>query len=97
MPRSCKLDPALVDSWLVSHPGWERAGAHAIGKRFGFPDFAAAVAFAVRIACLADKRDHHPEVELAWGRAHVIWWTHDADGVTQLDLDAAEATDAIGR
>jgi pterin-4a-carbinolamine dehydratase len=41
-------------------------------KLFGFPDFAAAAAFVVRIARLADKHDHRPEVELAWGCAHVV-------------------------
>jgi 4a-hydroxytetrahydrobiopterin dehydratase len=96
MARPLQLSPAVVDTWLASHPGWERAGADAIAKGFSFPDFAAAVAFTVRIACLADKRDHHPDVEVGWGRARVLWSTHDAGGVTQLDLDAAEASDAIG-
>jgi 4a-hydroxytetrahydrobiopterin dehydratase len=93
MPQT-KLDPAAVDAWLAKHPGWERAGS-AIAKRFSFRDFASPLAFAVRLGCFAEKRDHHPDLELGWGRARVLWSTHDAGGVTQLDLDAAEASDAM--
>jgi 4a-hydroxytetrahydrobiopterin dehydratase len=95
MARPTKLDPAAVDSWLAAHGGWERAGATGIAKRFSFADFSAALAFAVRIGCYAEKVDHHPDVEIGWGRARVVWSTHDAGGVTQLDLSAAEASDAL--
>jgi 4a-hydroxytetrahydrobiopterin dehydratase len=95
MTRPTKLDPAAVDAWLAAHTGWERAGAAAIAKRFAFPDFGAALGFVVRVGCQAEKRDHHPDVELGWGRARVLWSTHDAGGVTQLDLDLAEATDKL--
>jgi 4a-hydroxytetrahydrobiopterin dehydratase len=93
MDRPTKLDAATVDAWIATHPGWERAGQGAIARRYALPDFASALAFVVRIGCLAERRDHHPDVELGWGRARVAWSTHDAGGVTQLDLDAAEATD----
>jgi 4a-hydroxytetrahydrobiopterin dehydratase len=89
------LDAPEVDAWLAQHHGWERAGADAIAKRFTFPDFSAALAFAVRVGCLAEKRDHHPDLELGWGRARVLWSTHDAGGVTRLDLEAAAATDQL--
>jgi 4a-hydroxytetrahydrobiopterin dehydratase len=95
MARPTKLDPAAVDAWLSAHAGWERAGAGAIAKRFSFPDFAAALGFVVRVGCQAEKRDHHPDVEMGWGRARVLWSTHDAGGITRLDLDLAEATDKL--
>jgi 4a-hydroxytetrahydrobiopterin dehydratase len=95
MARPTRLDPAAVDAWLAAHAGWERAGTGAIAKKFAFPDFAAALGFVVRVGCQAEKRDHHPDVELGWGRARVLWSTHDAGGVTQLDLDLAEATDKL--
>jgi len=94
MARPSKLDPAAVDAFLAAHPGWERAGA-GVAKRFAFADFAAALAFAVKVGCYAEKHDHHPDLELGWGRARVLWSTHDAGGTTQLDLDAADATDKL--
>jgi 4a-hydroxytetrahydrobiopterin dehydratase len=93
MARPTKLDPVSVDTWIAKHPGWERASEGAIAKSYKFPDFASALGFAVRIGCLAEKLDHHPDMEIGWGRARVSWSTHDAGGVTQLDLDAADATD----
>jgi 4a-hydroxytetrahydrobiopterin dehydratase len=96
--RPGKLAPAAVDAWLAKHPGWERiqppSGPDALAKRYTLGDFASALSFAVRVGCLAEKRDHHPDLELGWGRARVVWSTHDAGGITQLDLDLAEATDA---
>lgn len=94
MARPSKLEPAAVDAFLAAHPGWERSGA-GIAKRFAFADFAAALAFAVKVGCYAEKHDHHPDLELGWARARVLWSTHDAGGTTQLDLDAADATDKL--
>jgi 4a-hydroxytetrahydrobiopterin dehydratase len=97
MARPTKLDTDTLDAWLGAHPDWSRAGegaAAAIARTYTFADFATALSFVVRIGCLAERRDHHPDVELGWGRARLRWSTHDAGGVTQLDLDAAEASDA---
>lgn len=96
MPRPTRLDQSSLDTWLAAHSGWERDPAGGIAKRFAFPDFASALAFVVRLGCLAEKRDHHPDLELGWGRVRVAWSTHDAGGVTELDLAAAAATDALG-
>ncbi len=95
MPRPTKLDIAAVDTFLAAHPGWARVGDGAIAKAFKLPDFSAALAFVVRVGLLAEKRDHHPDVELGYGRARVLWSTHDAGGVTVLDLELAEATDKL--
>ncbi len=95
MTRPTKLDLAAVDAWIAQHPGWERSSAGAIAKHYAFADFASALAFVVRIGCLAEKSDHHPDVELKWGSVRTTWSTHDAEGVTQHDLNAAEAADAI--
>jgi 4a-hydroxytetrahydrobiopterin dehydratase len=93
MPRPTELSPAVVDAWLSAHPGWSRSGK-AIVRTYAFPDFAAALAFVVRAGCWAEKHDHHPDVQLGWGRAQLLWTTHDAGGITQLDLDGAAAADA---
>lgn len=93
--RPAKLESVRVDAWLAAHPGWARSGDGAIARKYDFADFASALAFAVRVGCHAEKRDHHPDLSISWGSAVVRWATHDAGGVTQLDLDAAEACDAM--
>ena len=93
--RPGKLEISEVDAWLAAHPGWEREGAGAIVRAFKFADFGAAVAFTVRLGFIAEKRDHHPDVLVGWGKARVLWTTHDAGGITKLDLELAEATDEL--
>ena len=96
--RPKKLDDAAVGTWLGAHPGWERVdtgGRPALARAFKFPDFGTALAFVVRVGLAAEKNDHHPDVELGWGRARVSWTTHDAGGVTDLDLRLAEVCDTF--
>jgi len=95
MGRPPKLESAVVDLWLGRNPGWAREG-EALVRTFATKDFAGALAFAVRLGMLAEKRDHHPDILIGWGKARVLWTTHDAGGITQLDLDLAEATERLG-
>jgi 4a-hydroxytetrahydrobiopterin dehydratase len=92
MVRPKKLDPPVVDAWLAQHSGWAREG-EALVRTFKLPDFGAALALAVRVGLQAEKRDHHPDVLIGWGKARFLWTTHDAGGITELDLELAEATD----
>jgi 4a-hydroxytetrahydrobiopterin dehydratase len=97
MTRPTRLESAALDAWLKTHPDWRRTAAGGIARLYKLPDFSTGLGAVVRIGCLAEKKDHHPDVELKWGSVGVTWSTHDAGGVTQLDLDAAEATDEIVR
>lgn len=95
MTRPTKLDDARVAAWLAAHAGWERVGDGAIARTFKLADFSAALGFVVRVGLAAEKNDHHPDIELGWGRARVLWSTHDAGGITELDLKLAEACDSL--
>lgn len=94
MGRPQKLDDAAITAWLSAHASWSRVG-DALVRELRFRDFASALAFAVQVGMVAEKRDHHPDLLLGWGKATVTWTTHDAGGVTELDLALAEATDAL--
>ena len=98
MARPTKLDRPEVDACLSAHPGWQRhveGDAEAIVRAFVLGDFGAALGFAVRLGMIAEKKDHHPDILIGWGKARVLWTTHDAGGITRLDLDLAEATDSL--
>jgi 4a-hydroxytetrahydrobiopterin dehydratase len=95
MERPHRLESSDLDAWCAAHPGWDLQGTDALVRTFAFADFASALAFVVRIGCHAEKRDHHPDVELGWGRARVRWSTHDAGGITSLDLELAELSDTL--
>ncbi|MAC38297.1 MAG: 4a-hydroxytetrahydrobiopterin dehydratase [Maricaulis sp.] len=76
--------------------GWSAVeGRDAIRKVFEFEDFNAAWGFMSRVAVKADKVDHHPEWFNVYNKVDVTLATHDADGVTQKDVDLASFMDAI--
>jgi 4a-hydroxytetrahydrobiopterin dehydratase len=77
-------------------PGWnETGGREAIGKTFVFKDFNEAFGFMTRAALVAEKMDHHPEWRNVYKTVEVVLATHDAGGVTVLDIELAKAMNAI--
>lgn len=76
--------------------GWsEVEGREAIAKTFTFKDFNEAFGFMTRAALVAEKADHHPEWRNVYKTVEVVLTTHDAGGVTQKDIDLAQAMDRI--
>ena len=86
-----------ADAVLADLPQWQRANdlREAITRTFVFADFNAAFGFMARVALLADKMDHHPEWSNVYNRVDVLLTTHDADGVTGLDLHMARFMDTV--
>lgn len=83
---------------LAELSGWSEApGREAITRTFTFKDFNEAFGFMARAALVAEKNDHHPEWKNVYKTVEVLLATHDADGVTQLDIDLARAMNAIAR
>jgi len=76
--------------------GWtEVGGRDAISKKFVFADFNAAFGFMTRAALVAEKMDHHPEWFNVYKTVEVTLSTHDAGGVTELDIRLAETMDKL--
>ena len=83
---------------LKGLPGWnEVTGREAIAKTFTFKDFNEAFGFMTRTALVAEKRDHHPEWRNVYKIVDVVLATHDAAGITALDIELATAMNAIAR
>ena len=76
--------------------GWtETPGREAIARTFVFKDFNEAFGFMTRAALVAEKRDHHPEWRNVYKTVEVVLATHDAGGVTALDIGLAKAMNGI--
>jgi len=76
--------------------GWApSADGKAIERRMTFSDFSEAFAFLTRVAIEAEKRNHHPEFTSVWNRVDFRLTTHDADGVTDQDVELARAIDRL--
>jgi 4a-hydroxytetrahydrobiopterin dehydratase len=87
--------PARAEA-LRKLAGWsEVAGRDAISKRFVFKDFNAAFGFMARAALVAEKMDHHPEWFNVYNTVDVTLSTHDAGGVTELDVKLAGEMDRL--
>lgn len=80
---------------LKELPGWTPApgGRDAICRTYRFEDFNAAFGFMSRVALMAEKLDHHPEWFNVYNRVEATLATHDADGVTELDVRLAKFMD----
>jgi 4a-hydroxytetrahydrobiopterin dehydratase len=75
-------------------PRWRLdASGHALERTYDFADFKAAFAFMTLAATHAERLGHHPEWENVYGRVRVRLTTHDASGLTQLDVSLALAMD----
>jgi 4a-hydroxytetrahydrobiopterin dehydratase len=91
-----KLDAAARKAAMARLNEWREVdGRDAITKTFVFGDFNAAFGFMTRAALMAEKLDHHPEWFNVYKTVQVTLATHDAGGVTALDITLAEALDRI--
>jgi 4a-hydroxytetrahydrobiopterin dehydratase len=92
MTRPARIGAAAA---LAQLSGWTAAeGRDAIVKTYRFEDFNAAFGWMTRVALAAEKLDHHPEWFNVYNRVEVLLATHDADGVTELDVTLAKIMDA---
>jgi 4a-hydroxytetrahydrobiopterin dehydratase len=91
-----KLTGEARKSALAKLSGWsETAGRDAISKKFVFENFNAAFGFMTRVALVAEKLDHHPEWFNVYKTVEVTLSTHDAGGLTELDVKLAETMDRL--
>lgn len=84
-----KLSDEQIHSALKDLPGWSHADGK-LHRKFTFADFNEAFGFMTRVALIAESMGHHPEWFNVFKFVEVSLATHDADGITQLDVDLAK-------
>jgi 4a-hydroxytetrahydrobiopterin dehydratase len=90
------LEDEEIEQRLDELGDWEREGDE-IQKVFEFEDFAAAIHFVTDVARLADRYDHHPDIDIRWNRVRLGLSTHSEGGLTARDFDiAGEIEQSIG-
>lgn len=84
---------------LADLPGWSR-DADSLVASIEAPDFPAAITLVDAVAGEAERLNHHPDIDIRWRTTHWRLSTHDAGGITQLDIELAhriaECADAVG-
>ena len=88
---SKKLSTKIRNESLKKLNGWKKTrGKDCIEKEFLFKDFQSAFSWMTKMALVAEKMDHHPEWFNVYNKVNVILTTHDAGGITKLDIDLAK-------
>ena len=91
-----KLSISDRDAEIAKLNGWELVeGRDAIARAFQFANFSEAFAFMTRAALKAEAMDHHPEWFNVWNKVDVTLSTHDAGGLTELDMELAAFMDGL--
>ena len=82
------LDDEEIEQRLDELGDWDREGDE-IHKVFEFDDFAAAMTFVNEVAKLAERYDHHPDIDIRWNKVRLALSTHSEGGLTAADFDVA--------
>lgn len=84
-----KLTESEIKKILETLEGW-RVENGKLHKEFKFDNFVAAFGFMTQLALIAESMNHHPEWFNVYNRVTIDMMTHDADGITELDIEFAE-------
>jgi len=91
-----KLTAAEITKHMKALPNWE-LGSDRIRRVFRFKDFVEAFGWMSSIAIVAETMNHHPEWRNVWATVEVELSTHDAGGLTELDMTLAAKMDELSR
>jgi 4a-hydroxytetrahydrobiopterin dehydratase len=83
-----------IQTRLVSLKGWTLHG-NEIRKTIEAKDFVHAMGLVNSIALLAERRNHHPDIDIRWNKVTLTLSTHSAGGLTENDFELASAIDQL--
>ncbi len=92
------VSPDAMEAFLKAHPDWVAQGdAHGLTlrRRYVFSGYPRGLGFVMAAAEHAEKVNHHPDLTLGYRWVVAVLTTHVSRGVTQRDLDLAEALDRM--
>jgi len=88
------LDANRIKSLQIELPEWKVDGKE-IARDFRFDDFYRTIGFVNALAWMANREDHHPDLEVGYGHCRVRWSTHDVGGLSLNDFICAAKTDLV--
>jgi 4a-hydroxytetrahydrobiopterin dehydratase len=92
--RPTLLPDDELSRFLSERAGWKRDG-QTLRRVYTFDDYGKGIGFAVAVGVAAEKKDHHPDLFIGWRKVEVRWSTHDAGGITALDVEMATLCDQL--
>jgi 4a-hydroxytetrahydrobiopterin dehydratase len=92
------LDSASVQELLKLLPNWKATDdGKSIARTFKFANFYETLGFVNAIGWMANKQDHHPDLEVGYSRCAVRWSTHDVGGLSMNDFICAAKVEGIAK
>lgn len=91
-----RLDQATIDAARTGLSDWNQEG-DALVKDFEFEDFSEATGFLMRVALISEKLDHHADYSGVYNKLRLKLSTHDAGGITAMDVRMAGLVDSLTR
>lgn len=89
-----QLSDIEIQRGLGGLPGWARKGDTLV-KSFHFAAFPAGIDFIRRVATVAEKMNHHPDIDIRYTKVNFMLSSHDAGGITERDLALARAIEEL--
>lgn len=89
-----RLNPDAIHHALDRLDGWSGT-EEKLSKTYRFADFAQTMRFTNRVADLAERIGHHPDIAISWNEVRLDLSTHSAGGVTQKDVDLAAKLEGL--
>lgn len=93
MPPTLLSEDQITEQ-LSQRKGWTKAGRE-IRKVVELKDFVHAMGFVSSVALLAEKQNHHPDIDIRWNKVTLVLSTHSAGGLTDNDFKLAKAIDEL--
>ena len=94
MPTPAILSESETTIALLTLPGWTSQGGK-LHREYKFADFVAAFGFMTGAALIAQAMNHHPEWFNVWNIVRIDLATHDAGGITALDVKLAHSMQEV--
>ena len=88
------LSESEIQAIVATLPEWKYDG-NALVRVATFPTFIRGIEFVNAVAHLAERQDHHPDIEIVYHRVTIRYWTHRAKGVTHLDAEGAREVEPM--
>ena len=90
-----KLTTAQIAKLLTKVPDWNlNVRQTELSRIFSFKEFITGLSFVAKVTVHAEIKQHHPVIELSYGKVKVSFTTHDIKGLSKLDFELAQSIDS---
>lgn len=88
------LNEQQIAELLPTVHGWNRSG-NSLVRTITAKDFVHAMGFVQSVALLAEKADHHPDIDIRWNKVTLTLSTHSEGGLTDKDFSLAALINSL--